>query len=56
MHRVEVKDRTLSEAISITPLEFAILDIIIRVFLKELSNSNIRRKAIKDLAFINKSF
>ena len=31
------------------------LNIIIRAFLKELSNSNIRREIIKDLAFINKS-
>lgn len=55
MQRVDAKDRALLEATSITSLKFAILDIIIRAFLKELFNLNIRRETIKDLAFINKS-
>ena len=31
------------------------LNIIIKAFLKELSNSNMRRETIRDLIFINKS-
>lgn len=55
MHRVGAKDRALSGATPITPLESAMLDIIMRAFLKGLSDPDVRREAIRGLAFIDKS-
>ena len=46
MHHIEVKDRILFEAISIISLKFVMLNIIMRAFLKELSNLDIRRETI----------
>ena len=55
MQRVGAKDRALPGAIPITPLESAMLDTIMRAFLKGLSDPDVRREATRGLASIDKS-
>ena len=57
MQRVEIKNRstTSSIAISLTTLESAILNIILRVFIKDLIDYDIRKEATREMVSTNRS-
>ena len=54
--RIEAKDRSpsISSAIFFTLLKLAILDIILRAFIRELNNLSIRQKATREIIFANR--
>ena len=58
MYRVEIKNRSIFTSIDInifSLLKFAILNTILRVFIKKLLNSKIRKKATRNIINLNKS-
>ena len=56
IHKMSVKKKSfLSETISLSHIDFMILDIIFRIFLRDLNDTDIRREITKDMKSFDKS-